>query len=103
MASKEKKYFDKLLIEGYIYEEIFESQRTDYPVDVTNSILLYYHETYRILPFDSDFKSKQIILSNQNNLASNPPDANHHHYVLGGATAEEAVWRLNVCDRDNSI
>ena len=94
---KDQKYIETLLIEGYIRGTIFNAEAIDYPVDVTNSILLYYYEGYKVLPFDPNFKSDNIILSNDDKLATNPADSTKHGYILGCSKTEEAAWRLNVC------
>ena len=96
-ASEHQKYLDTLLIEGYIYEQIFDCQRSDYPFDITNSVLLYYHAPYELLPFEPNFKSKKILLAKDNMLALNPAQGGDHFGILaGGASHKEAVWRLNV-------
>ena len=64
-------------------------------------ITLAYHSSYKyeILPFDPNFKSQQVIFSNDNKTAYSPTSG-WLHTLAGGepvdATNGEATWRLNV-------
>ena len=57
-------------------------------------------DEYRVIPFDPNYKSDKVVLSNNNRMAEcpNPGMYNYWHVLCGGYAVSSGitVWRFNV-------
>ena len=86
-----------LLIAGYIHEFEKYNKHIFIPKEILIIILLFCPKPYEILSFDPEFKSKQVIISDDGKCATK--SSNGNFWVLAGGDAVKqgiAVWRIKV-------
>ena len=67
------------------------------PPIVYSITIFYYYIPGQVLPFDPEYKSKCIVLTNNNKTASSP--GGHQYWILAGGgsvTEGSKVWRIKV-------
>ena len=88
------KLADDKLVNGYIRTQCLDIM----PTEIIAIIFMFYHFRCEFLKFDAEFKTKQVILSDKDRVASK--NGYGSSCVVAGGDAVKtgiAVWRMKVC------